>query len=51
MPAFDHHHLDGRRIGAEIIETVRTELQGLSATGWTPQLVSVSIGQTGAVEV
>lgn len=46
-----HHHLDGRRIAAELTQTIAADVHGLVAAGWTPHLVSVSIGQSDAVDV
>jgi methylenetetrahydrofolate dehydrogenase (NADP+)/methenyltetrahydrofolate cyclohydrolase len=51
MPAFEHLHLDGRRIGVEILGQVRSDALALTAAGWTPHLVSVSIGEAEAVNV
>jgi len=42
----DHKIIDGRDVAASIIETCRDRAQALTAAGWKPRLVSVTVGAT-----
>ncbi len=46
-----HHDLDGRRVADEVTRALHPEVQALTAAGWMPRLVSISIGVAEAVEV
>ena len=46
-----HKLLDGRRVAAEILAGVAGAAAGLGEQGWAPRLVSVTIGETQAVDV
>ena len=43
--------IDGKAIAAELRSDVRAEAQKLSELGWSPRLVSVSVGDTAAAEL
>jgi methylenetetrahydrofolate dehydrogenase (NADP+)/methenyltetrahydrofolate cyclohydrolase len=51
MSPLEHNALDGRRIATEIVDSVRADVRALCETGWTPHLVSVSIGESDTVAV
>jgi methylenetetrahydrofolate dehydrogenase (NADP+)/methenyltetrahydrofolate cyclohydrolase len=46
-----HKLLDGRRAAAEILAGVGRDAAGLADHGWAPRLVSVTVGDEGAVDV
>ena len=46
-----HKLLDGRRAAEEIVEGVAREAAGLAEQGWALRLVSVTVGETQAVDV
>ncbi|SFK80760.1 bifunctional 5,10-methylenetetrahydrofolate dehydrogenase/5,10-methenyltetrahydrofolate cyclohydrolase [Shimia haliotis] len=43
--------IDGKAVAEELRADVRTEAQKLSELGWSPRLVSVSVGETAAAEL
>ncbi|MCP4822284.1 MAG: bifunctional 5,10-methylenetetrahydrofolate dehydrogenase/5,10-methenyltetrahydrofolate cyclohydrolase [Shimia sp.] len=43
--------IDGKAVAAELRADVRAEAQKLSELGWSPRLVSVSVGDTAAAEL
>ncbi|TCL08698.1 methylenetetrahydrofolate dehydrogenase (NADP+)/methenyltetrahydrofolate cyclohydrolase [Shimia isoporae] len=43
--------IDGKAVAAELRANVRAEAQKLSELGWSPRLVSVSVGETAAAEL
>lgn len=43
--------IDGKAIGAELRAEVKTEAEKLSALGWQPRLVSISVGDAAASEI
>ncbi len=43
--------IDGKAVAAELRTEVRNEAQKLSELGWSPRLVSVSVGETAAAEL
>ncbi|MGX9351078.1 bifunctional 5,10-methylenetetrahydrofolate dehydrogenase/5,10-methenyltetrahydrofolate cyclohydrolase [Shimia sp. W99] len=43
--------IDGKAVAAELRSDVRAEAQKLSELGWSPRLVSVSVGDTAAAEL
>lgn len=43
--------IDGKAVAAELRADVRAEAQKLSELGWSPRLVSVSVGETAAAEL
>lgn len=43
--------IDGKAVASELRAEVRTEAQKLSELGWSPRLVSVSVGETAAAEL
>src|SRR5690606_27696464 len=49
--AGDHRYLKGGPVAARIIAEVRAEAEAASAHGWKPKLVSISVGDTDAVQV
>jgi methylenetetrahydrofolate dehydrogenase (NADP+)/methenyltetrahydrofolate cyclohydrolase len=53
MPKTAHRTvvIDGKAIGAELRAKVAAEAAELSEAGWTPRLVSVSVGDTAASEL
>ncbi len=51
MSILEHNALDGRRVAAEIMDVTRADVLALGATGWTPHLVSISIGECETVNV
>jgi methylenetetrahydrofolate dehydrogenase (NADP+)/methenyltetrahydrofolate cyclohydrolase len=50
-PVGDHRYLKGGPVAARIIAEVRAEADAATAQGWRPKLVSISVGDTDAVEV
>jgi len=50
-PRFDHHDLLGRPVADTILAEVAAEAGRLAALGLAPRLVSVTIGDTAAVDV
>lgn len=51
MTHTDHRFLRGAPVAARIIEKTREEALASTAEGWQPQLVSVTVGDVGAVDV
>lgn len=43
--------IDGKAIAARMVEEVRDEAAALSDKGWTPRLVSISVGDVAAAEL
>jgi methylenetetrahydrofolate dehydrogenase (NADP+)/methenyltetrahydrofolate cyclohydrolase len=50
-PPGDDRYLKGAPVAARIIAEVRAEAEAASAQGWKPKLVSISVGDTDAVQV
>jgi methylenetetrahydrofolate dehydrogenase (NADP+)/methenyltetrahydrofolate cyclohydrolase len=50
-PVGDHRYLKGGPVAARIIAEARAEADAAAAQGWRPRLVSISVGDTDAVEV
>jgi methylenetetrahydrofolate dehydrogenase (NADP+)/methenyltetrahydrofolate cyclohydrolase len=50
-PSRDDRYLKGGPVAARIIAGVRAEAEAAAAQGWTPKLVSISVGDTDAVQV
>jgi methylenetetrahydrofolate dehydrogenase (NADP+)/methenyltetrahydrofolate cyclohydrolase len=50
-PVGDHRYLKGGPVAARIIAEVRAEADAATAQGWRPKLVSITVGDTDAVEV
>lgn len=46
-----HKDIDGRKLAADILDRVRESVVDLRASGWTPKIVSVCIGDNGPVAV
>ncbi len=49
--ATDHRDLKGGPVARRIIETVRAEATAAASEGWYPRLVSVTVGDTEAVDI
>ena len=47
----DHKELDGRVVAQEILDQVRSEIDNLKSQGWGPKLMSITVGDTSAVDV
>lgn len=43
--------IDGRAVAAEILANIRAEVTRLAVEGWTPNLVSVAVGDSSAVRL
>jgi methylenetetrahydrofolate dehydrogenase (NADP+) / methenyltetrahydrofolate cyclohydrolase len=51
MSVEDTRYLKGAPVAARIIEDVRLEVEDAAKAGWSPTLVSITVGDTDAVEV
>jgi methylenetetrahydrofolate dehydrogenase (NADP+)/methenyltetrahydrofolate cyclohydrolase len=46
-----HKDIDGKAISEEILGQVRESVHALAAAGWSPKLVSITLGDTAPVEI
>jgi len=51
MPEHNPHDLRGRPLANQIIAEVRAQAEELAAAGWQAKLVSITVGDTSAVEL
>lgn len=47
----DHKNIDGRAVARDILADLAGEVENLSAAGWTPRLVSITVGDVKEVEL
>ena len=51
MSAIDARYLRGRLVADRILEAVRADAENARAAGWPPTIVSITVGDTDAVDV
>jgi methylenetetrahydrofolate dehydrogenase (NADP+)/methenyltetrahydrofolate cyclohydrolase len=47
----EHKDLNGRAVADEILADLRDQMESLKSHGWNPKLISITVGDTSAVEV